>query len=237
VAEGGGRMTALWLSRACLREDAGLAALTPVLLPEEANARVSMSHRLVWTLFGDTADRQRDFLWREDKPGQFMLLSARRPEPGLLFTLETKPFAPLLEPGDRLRFMLRVNPTVTRAQPGRLRGIRSDVVMDALKPLAKTERAAERAALISSAAADWLCERATDSGFALEAMTADGFEQMKVARATAADPKRPPIRFSVLDLEGVLAVTDPARFVAAVAAGFGRARAFGCGLMLIRRAP
>jgi CRISPR system Cascade subunit CasE len=40
----------------------------------------------------------------------------------------------------------------------------------------------------------------------------------------------------VLDFEGVLEVTDPVRFLAALANGFGRARAFGCGLMLIRRA-
>ena len=41
--------------------------------------------------------------------------------------------------------------------------------------------------------------------------------------------------FGVLDISGVLIVEDPVRFLAAQAAGFGRARAFGCGLMLIRR--
>ena len=45
-----------------------------------------------------------------------------------------------------------------------------------------------------------------------------------------------PIRFSVLDFTGVLEVRDPAAFLAAIARGFGRAKAFGCGLMLIRRA-
>jgi len=34
----------------------------------------------------------------------------------------------------------------------------------------------------------------------------------------------------------VLTVEDPPLFLVALAAGFGRARAFGCGLMLIRRA-
>jgi CRISPR system Cascade subunit CasE len=229
-------MSALWLTRARLRPDASLAALAPVLLPDDANARASMSHRLVWTLFGDTPDRQRDFLWREDKPGQFMLLSSRRPAAGVLFTLETKPFAPLLEPGDRLRFMLRVNPTVTRAAPGRERGIRSDVVMDALKPLPGAERAGRRAELIGTAGGAWLGERAAASGFTLLTVKADGYEQMQLPRTSQANPKRPPIRFSMVDLEGALAVTDPSRFLAAVAVGFGRAKAFGCGLMLIRRA-
>jgi CRISPR system Cascade subunit CasE len=45
-----------------------------------------------------------------------------------------------------------------------------------------------------------------------------------------------PIRFSTLDFEGVLVVRDPARFIAKVATGFGPQKAFGCGLMLLRRA-
>jgi CRISPR system Cascade subunit CasE len=47
---------------------------------------------------------------------------------------------------------------------------------------------------------------------------------------------RPVARLGVLDLEGVLEVSDPVRFVAALADGFGRGKAFGNGLMLIRRA-
>jgi CRISPR system Cascade subunit CasE len=41
----------------------------------------------------------------------------------------------------------------------------------------------------------------------------------------------------IAELEGQLDVTDPDAFAAKVAAGFGRAKAFGCGLMLLRRAP
>ncbi|MFC7557472.1 type I-E CRISPR-associated protein Cas6/Cse3/CasE [Pseudoroseomonas wenyumeiae] len=40
----------------------------------------------------------------------------------------------------------------------------------------------------------------------------------------------------MLDLTGILVVRDVALFLPALAAGFGRARAFGYGLMLIRRA-
>ena len=45
-----------------------------------------------------------------------------------------------------------------------------------------------------------------------------------------------PATFSVLDLEGVLEVIDPAMFLQHLSTGFGRAKAFGCGLMLIRQA-
>jgi CRISPR system Cascade subunit CasE len=42
--------------------------------------------------------------------------------------------------------------------------------------------------------------------------------------------------FSTLTFQGVLTVEDPAQFLAAVLRGFGAAKGFGCGLMLIRRA-
>ena len=161
-------MTALWLTRARLRQDPSLAALAEVLLPDHANDRIGMSHRLVWTLFGDTADRRRDFLWREDRPGQFIVLSARPPAEGLLLALDSKPFSPRLEPGDRLAFTMRVNPTVTHAVPGRgMRGKRNDVVMDALKPIALADRASARPDLVQSTGTAWLRLRAAPSGFAL----------------------------------------------------------------------
>ena len=39
----------------------------------------------------------------------------------------------------------------------------------------------------------------------------------------------------VLDLTGEIEVTHPDVFLSAIASGFGRAKAWGCGLMLIRR--
>jgi CRISPR system Cascade subunit CasE len=41
---------------------------------------------------------------------------------------------------------------------------------------------------------------------------------------------------SVLDLKGIIEVTDPAGFVDKLGRGFGSAKAFGNGLMLVRRA-
>jgi CRISPR system Cascade subunit CasE len=39
--------------------------------------------------------------------------------------------------------------------------------------------------------------------------------------------------FSTLTFQGVLTVDNPARFLASVLGGFGAAKAYGCGLMLI----
>lgn len=229
-------MTSLWLIRAHLHQDASLAALAPVLLPEDTSARTGMAHRLVWTLFADDADRTRDFLWREDKPGCFMILSPRLPVAGAarLFSIDTKPFAPVLDRGDRLGFMLRANPTIDRAVPARLRrSARSDVVMDALKPMPEGEaRRQARPQVIQEAGAAWLRRMGAQHGFLPMTVQADGYDQLKIPR----DPGKPPISMSTIEFEGVLEVTDPDVFLERLKTGFGRARAFGCGLMLIRRA-
>ena len=46
--------------------------------------------------------------------------------------------------------------------------------------------------------------------------------------------KRGRLRFSTVDLTGELVVTDAARFATTLASGIGRAKAFGCGLLLVR---
>ena len=42
-------------------------------------------------------------------------------------------------------------------------------------------------------------------------------------------------QFGILDFLGTIEVTEPDQFLEALHRGFGRAKAFGCGLMLIRR--
>lgn len=229
-------MTELWLSRARLRrETASLGSLAHLLVPEGEGPRMAAAHRLVWALFADAPDRRRDFLWREEGPGRFMALSARPPVPlPGLFDLDSTPFAPDLAPGDRLGFTLRANPVVSRAEtPGEhgVRGKRHDVVMDALRRVPAEERAAARFDVCTDAGLTWLKRQGEVHGFAPGRVGVDGYETMRVPRE-----KRRPVRFSQLEFTGALTVTDPAAFLPALAAGFGRARAFGCGLMLIRRA-
>jgi CRISPR system Cascade subunit CasE len=145
---------------------------------------------------------------------------------------DPKPFAPLLEPSDRLGFALRANPVISRQETPGQRGKRHDVVMDALHRGAG-ERAAQRPDAIVAAGTAWLNRQGAAHGFApAGAVNVDAYETVRIARESL-----PPIRFGRLDIAGVLTVGDPPRFLAALATGFGRSRAFGCGLMLIRRAP
>lgn len=227
---------ALFLSRIALRRDGSTAALARLLVPEGGTApRSAAGHHLLWSLFADSPERQRDFLWREEAPGRFLALSARMPvdEHGL-FHVESKPFAPDLHAGDRLRFALRANPVISRPGPRGERGKRDDVVMHALHAVESGKRAEAREAAIPIAGRAWLARQGERHGFTPEGEVAvDGYETVRLARPGASKP----VQFGQLDFEGVLTVRDPVAFLAQLAQGFGRARAFGCGLMLIRRAP
>lgn len=218
-----------FLIRARLKRDASVAALAPLLLPEDAHARALAAHRLVWSLMTTGEAATRDFLWREERPGAFLILGAHAPGPSPLFEVEAKPFAPPLAEGDRLSFVLRANATTARKVPGQ-RGPRDDVVMRALHA-EPGDRAAARPALVAQEGTAWLQRQGARHGFSVGPVAVDGYETLRIAREA-----KPPIQLATLDYAGVLTVTDPARFLPALRHGFGRARAFGCGLMLIRRA-
>ena len=240
-----------WLTRLRLKRDVPAAALARVLLPDDPSERCQTAHRLLWTLFADDPGRRRDFLWREERPGRgssgrggFLVLSEREPVDahGLFDMDPPKAWAPDLAKGDRIVFSLRANPVVTR-KDGEGRSKRHDVVMDRLREIPKGERAELRDGAMREAGRAWLDRQAGEHGFAVVVETneetrekkpllrIDGYEQLRIAR-----PREKPARLSVLEFDGVLEVEDPDRFVSSLHRGFGKAKAWGCGLMLIRRA-
>lgn len=223
-----------WLTQARVRRNASAGSLWRALVPSHGAERVHASHHLLWTLFADSPDRRRDFLWREVRPGHYLILSARPPvDSHRLFELsEPKAFAPTLAQGDRLQFALRVNATVSRGGAPGVRGKPADVVMNALLGLPSSERALRRSSILESAARAWLEARASGAGFAIETLSVDGYDTVALDRGRGERPAK----FGVLDLRGVIEVTEPDALVGAILQGFGRAKAFGYGLMLIRRA-
>ncbi len=220
-------------TKAVLRHDVPAAALRAVLVPEGAAARAATSHHLVWTLFGDAPDRERDFLWREHAPGQFYLLSDREPADrhGLFDLSPAKAFAPSLTIDDKLAFELRANATVARGGAPGVRGKPSDIVMDAIHRVPAGERAAARADVLDRVAMDWMNRQGDRAGFSVDSLEVVAYSTPQLDRSR----ERAGAKFGVLDLRGQLRVRDPELFVDALGRGFGRAKAFGCGLMLVRR--
>lgn len=219
----------LYLSRLRLSRKPSARALDKLLAPPEPGARLDARHRLLWAAFADSPDRRRDFLWREDRAGEFLALSARPPAPGDLFDApDVKPFAPQLAPGDRLAFALRANATRDRKDAGRV-----DVVMDALHALPREARGSERMALAQREGAAWLARQGEGAGFRLVGTDVGDYSVVSLPGYRGPRARQP--QFGILDMTGALEITDPVAFLARLAQGFGRAKAFGCGLMLIRR--
>lgn len=200
-------------------------------------------HRSVWALFADSADRRRDFLYRVDagpdgRPS-VLTLSQREPSgPHALWEVESKWIEPQLQPADRLRFSVRLNPVVSRRSGDQRRGTRHDVVMDtkrrsgwkALDPL---ERPSE-ASLVHEAVEGWLEARSERHGFTLvnNSLLCEGYQVLTFGKG-----KGPPVRLGVCDVTGELTVHDVNAFLETWKHGLGAAKGFGCGLLQLRRVP
>lgn len=221
----------MFLSRLVLRQSPDVVALGQILNPDHDGRRMDAHHRLIWAAFVGDPEARRDFLWREMGQGAFLVLSAREPEGGALFEPpEVSAFAPDLRAGDRLAFVLRANGTRTVTDADGKKRHR-DVVMEALHGLPAGDRAEVRMDLAQEAGAAWMAGQGARAGFAVQRADVTAY---RVVEPPGQGRRRP--RFGVLDLEGVIEVTDPALFLPKLVQGFGRAKAFGCGLMLIRRA-
>lgn len=229
----------LYFSRLTLNRDAPAAALLPLLNPREPGSAAAAHHRLIWSVFADSAERKRDFLWRHDGQGRFYTLSSRPPQPGTLFNPpETKTFDPALRSGDRLQFTLRANATKDRAVVSRMekaarrgKSRRVDVVMDLLRSAPEYAKRAEIRDRTAQAAAEaWMTRQGAAKGFEPRGTIVEGYSTIELGRS-----RRQGATFGILDLTGEIAVTKPEAFLTALVAGFGRAKAWGCGMMLIRR--
>jgi CRISPR system Cascade subunit CasE len=206
-------------------------------------------HQWLWRWFPAAAGNLRDFVFRrhdvEGVPG-FYVVSKRPPAERLVdWQAKTRAYAPQLGVGERLLFELRANPTVRHGRDGKSK--RHDVVMDAKRQLL-TGRGLKRWAelgvevnsaddvrpapydLVQQRCGAWLSRQGERHGFAIDAdaLRVEGYQQHE-------ERKDRQLQFSTVDFSGELAVTDPVLFCAALAGGIGHAKAFGCGLLLVRR--
>lgn len=225
----------MYLSRLRLSRDPQIQALNALLDPAPGGEREDAHHRLIWSLFAGDPTAQRDFLWRAEGEGSFLVQSQRPPTQSPFFEPpETRDLAPDLRSGDRLSFLLRANATrdLHRGDDKKKRQ-RVDVVMNLLHSVPKAERNAKRLDLAGQAALEWMTAQGMRAGFTPERVEVQDYQTVTLPGYRGKRIGEP--RFGILDLTGTIAVTDPDAFLAKLGQGFGRAKAFGCGLMLIRR--
>lgn len=198
-------------------------------------------HQYLWKLFEKDPDADRDFLFRREQVGgwpRFFMISDRLPaHANDVWKIESKGYEPQIKAGQPLAFSLRVNPVVTRlSKAGKKQ--RHDVVMDLKKrmdyqSMPKADRPSIQS-LIQQAGLDWLEARAEKYGFSFSpgAVRVDAYLRHSVTKQV----RKKTIKFSTLDYTGLLTVVDPERFQLALFQGIGPAKAFGCGLLLVRPA-
>ena len=199
-------------------------------------------HQWLWKLFAAPEGTPRDFLYRRrdvDGLPRFYLLSQRPPQlRHEAWRVQTTVYEPTVQAGDRLRFELRANPTISHK--GAKHSKRHDVVMDAKRQLLAArglqrwgdwKDGADKPShydLVQQHCTAWLERRAEANGFEIDgdALCVEGYEQH--------EHKRGALRYTSVDFSGELTVTDASAFNAVLRKGLGHAKAFGCGLVLVR---
>lgn len=195
------------------------------------------AHQLVWNLFADRPDRQRDFIYRHEAVNDwptFYTVSKREPiDTTGMWEIQPKEYDPQLRAGQRLGFTLCANPIRSRRdEDGKQQ--RHDVVMEEKLKFKKEGKSFNLPGIVQDIGCKWLEERSAPHGFSIpaEGIRVDGYRQHKLFKGKG----NKPITFSTLDFNGILTVTEPDIFVEkCLFEGIGPAKGFGCGLMLVRR--
>lgn len=202
-------------------------------------------HQWLWQFFPSSQDQQRDFIFRRhvlNSIPRFYVVSRRQPlETRAAWQVQSQGYYPKLMVDQHLSFQLCANPVVTKKNDAG-KSQRHDVVMQAKKKLlmghafgadAKWNEWSDESnkpllyELVQKSCIDWLQSRASVNGFTVIAASVDAYQQNRAGKRD--------IRFSTVDFSGELRVTDPELFRQVLFNGLGHAKAFGCGLLLVKR--
>jgi len=207
------------------------------LLKQKNGSDGYVLHQILWNLFPNDGHKKRDFIFHKDeKEGlpQFLLVSEAKPVETDGVTVISKPYNPKLVKGEKLVFTLVANPVVSRKVESKKNSVKHDVWMDAKKKA--IENGADVSSIIQAcenASKLWLIRQGERCGFFLKEtdILIDGYIQNRFYKGR----KAMPIQYSSIHYEGLLTVTDTDLFTKMLYSGIGRSKAFGCGLMLVRR--
>ncbi|MCU0425530.1 MAG: type I-E CRISPR-associated protein Cas6/Cse3/CasE [Candidatus Kapabacteria bacterium] len=232
----------LYFSKITLRESAPISKLRELSYDGYA------PHKTIWQLLSRSPTQERDFLFRYDieprsgLPRFYVVSCQEAKDTSGLWDIQTKPYL-VQEPekpslftlGDQFRFSLRVNPTFDKSDRSKKQKQRHDLICHLRKQLPKNahgEREEPHAATEHRACKEWL-ERKTTLGFRLvnpdESLLVEQYDQLRFKH------KDQTTILSRVDMSGVLEVTDVKKFWDNLTKGIGHGKAFGCGLLLIRR--
>jgi len=227
----------MFLSRLTLKITPSTRSLSALLDPAQRGEAMDAHHRVIWSAFTEASD-QRDYLWRADGRGTFYTLSKHAPVESDFVDVQSRPFTPALSPGDRLTFLLRANAVRTVTYPddlapnGKPRRRKQDVVMHKMR--SDDLDRSDRMDVAQTEGRHWLDRHGERAGFTVASSQVSSYGTVTIPAGRGRRRGQP--HFGIMELTGSLEVADPDAFLPALSAGFGSAKAFGCGLMMIRRA-
>lgn len=235
-------MSAIHFTRATLRTGQGTSSLAAFLAASSSS--IGRGHHLVWSLFEDHG-RARPFVYRglgANASDGYLIYSTTEPQDRHhLWHLEHRDFElpNALRAGDRVRWSIRVNPVVKSG------GKKHDVALRAWREWCEANASAksgERPSvedLAQTVVPGWLAPRLARHGVSADPsqMTVEAHRRERFLK----DPKAPKDRANdvvvwMSDVGGLGEVTQPEALCEAFCSGIGGAGAYGCGMLLVKRA-
>ncbi len=198
-----------------------------------------------------------------EKIPRFYVVSQHRPVSfSEAWQVQSRSYDPQLPKGQRLSFHLCANPVVSK-KSATGKSLRHDVVMQAKKQILLEHGLGPKAKwrdipigedkpalydLVQQHCVTWLQSRASNHGFEVITATVDAYRQHKTNKKgfqsssidlfddqNVTDNGTSVIKFSSVDFLGELRVTDDELFRQVLFNGLGHAKAFGCGMLLVKR--
>ena len=197
-------------------------------------------HQKVWGIVNYRKHQKRDFLYRVEYDAyqniKFLYLLAPKvvtSQKNLKVAVSPR-FEPKVESGENLYFKLRANPIVRKKGNGRAKDC--DIIMDAKHQFKRKGQnylnMFSMDELIHNVGMKWLITKGEIHGFAVKEFDISiGNQQEYTVKANGKNN----YLLRTLDFQGRLRIVDAECFITTLFRGIGRAKAFGCGLMLVRR--
>ncbi len=201
---------------------------------------VYLLHKKIWELVSRNENQKRNFLYRVEYDAyqnikHIYLLAPNQISFQKNIKIAVSPrYQPQIETGEFLFFKLRANPIIKRKENGKAKEY--SLVMDAKHQFKKNGKNYQERfyldELIYDVGMKWLIRKGEQHGFSVKQFEVK-IDNDREYHVTPTGKGSFMIR--TLDFEGALTVVDPRLFVDVLYKGVGSAKAFGCGLMLVRR--
>ena len=201
---------------------------------------VYLLHKKIWELASRNENQKRDFLYRVEYDAyqnikHIYLLAPNQISSQKNIKIAVSPrYQPQLETGEFLFFKLRANPIIKRKENGKAKEY--SLVMDAKHQFKKNGQNYQEQfsldELIHDVGMKWLIRKGEQHGFSVKQFE---IRTNNDCEYSVKLPGKKVFKLRTLDFEGKLKIVDADRFKKSLFNGIGSAKAFGCGMMMVKR--